>query len=50
MVAGLVARGIGIAVKGIGKALKASKRKARRKRLGLPSETNKQIRARLKKR
>ena len=50
MVAGLAARGIGLAVRGIGKALKASKRKARRKRLGLPAETNKQIRARLKKR
>lgn len=49
MVAGLIIRGIGIAAKGVGKALKASKRKARRKRLGLPAETNKQIRTRLKK-
>ena len=39
----------GAALRGFGKALKASKRKARRKRLGLPAETNKQIRTRLKK-
>ena len=34
----------GAALRGFGKALKSSKRKARRKRLGLPAETNKQIR------
>jgi len=45
----MIGRGIGIAIKGIGKALKSYKRKARRKRLGLPAETNKQIRTRLKK-
>jgi hypothetical protein len=38
----------GAALRGFGKALKSSKRKARRKRLGLPAETNKQIRTRLK--
>lgn len=45
----IAVRGAGIAVKGIGKALKTAKRKARRKRLGLPAETNKQISARLRK-
>ena len=49
MVAGLIIRGVGIALKGFGKALKESKRKARRQKLGLPPETNKQIRTRLKK-
>ena len=49
MVAGLVARGVGIAIKGIGKALKASKRKSRRKKLGLPAETNLQRMKRIKK-
>ena len=49
MVAGLIIRGVGIALKGFGKALKESKRKARREKLGLPQETNKQIRTRLKK-
>jgi len=49
MVAGLIIRGVGIALKGFGKALKESKRKARREKLGLPPETNKQIRTRLKK-
>jgi|TARA_R110000751_G_scaffold52612_4_gene114627 hypothetical protein len=49
MVAGLIIRGIGIAAKGVGKALKASKRKARRKRLGLPGETNSQRMKRIKK-
>ena len=38
----------GAALRGFGKALKSSKRKSRRKRLGLPAETNKQMRARLK--
>ena len=42
-------KGIGIAIKGIGKALKASKRKARRKRLGLPAETYLQRQKRIKK-
>lgn len=46
---GLAVRGAGIALRGLGKALKAYKRKARRKSLGLPAETNKQIRTRLKK-
>ena len=31
---------VGQAVRGFGKAIKAQKRKARRKRLGLPAETN----------
>ena len=45
----MIARGIGIAIKGIGKALKAYKRKARRKQLGLPAETNIQRMKRIKK-
>jgi len=49
MVANLIIRGVGIALKGFGKALKESNRKARREKLGLPRETNKQIRTRLKK-
>ena len=46
---GLAIRGAGIAVRGIGKALKNYKRANRRQRLGLPRETNNQIRTRLKK-
>ena len=45
MVASLLIRGAGLAIKGIGKALKASKRKARRKRLGLPEKTKMQQRS-----
>jgi hypothetical protein len=45
----MIARGIGIAIKGIGKAFKAYKRKARRKSLGLPRETNMQRMKRIKK-
>ena len=48
MVAGLLIRGAGAAIKGIGKAIKNSKRKARRKRLGLPAETKMQQRDRVK--
>jgi len=43
-----IGRGVGIAIKGIGKALKASKRKARRKRLGLPEKTISQLRSKEK--
>ena len=46
---GLAVRGAGIALRGLGKALKAYKRANRRQKLGLPRETNKQIRTRLKK-
>lgn len=46
---GLAIRGAGIAIKGLGKAFKAYKRANRRQRLGLPRETNDQIRTRLKK-
>ena len=38
----------GVALRGFGKALAKSARKSRRKRLGLPAETNKQMRTRLK--
>jgi hypothetical protein len=40
---------VGQAVRGFGKAIKAQKRKARRKRLGLPAETNIQRMKRIKK-
>jgi len=46
---GLAIRGAGIAIKGLGKAFKAYKRANRRQSLGLPRETNNQIRTRLKK-
>ena len=42
-------RGAGIAIKGIGKALKAYKRANRRERLGLPRETYLQRQKRIKK-
>ena len=45
MVASLLIRGAGLAIKGIGKALKASKRKKRRKSLGLPERTKMQQRS-----
>ena len=35
----VIAAGVGIAIKGFGKALKAYKRANRRKRLGLPKKT-----------
>ena len=44
MAVGLLIRGAGAAIRGIGKAIKNSKRKARRKRLGLPAETKMQQR------
>jgi len=40
---------VGQAVRGFGKAIKAQKRKAKRKRLGLPAETNIQRMKRIKK-
>jgi len=40
---------VGKAVRGFGKAIKAQKRKAKRKRLGLPAETNIQRMKRIKK-
>ena len=48
MAASLIIRGVGLALRGIGKAIKKSKRKARRKRLGLPAETKMQQRDRIK--
>ena len=45
MVASLLIRGAGLAIKGIGKALKARKRKKRRKSLGLPERTKMQQRS-----
>ena len=39
MIGRLLITGAGIAIKGVGKALKAYKRKAKRKKLGLPAET-----------
>ena len=45
----MIGRGIGIAIKGIGKALKAYKRKVKRKKLGLPAETYLQRQKRIKK-
>ena len=48
MVANLLIRGAGLALRGIGKAIQKSKRKARRKRLGLPGETKMQQRDRIK--
>ena len=37
MIGRLLITGAGIAIKGVGKALKAYKRKAKRKKLGLPA-------------
>ena len=49
MIGRLLITGAGIAIKGVGKALKAYKRKAKRKKLGLPAETNMQRMKRIKK-
>jgi len=45
----LIAAGVGIALRGFGKALKAYQRANRRQRLGLPRETNIQRFKRIKK-
>jgi|9_EtaG_2_1085328.scaffolds.fasta_scaffold173901_2 Sec-independent protein translocase protein TatA len=45
----MIAQGIGIAIRGIGKALKAYKRANRRQKLGLPRETYLQRMKRTKK-
>ena len=45
----MIAKGIGLAIKGIGKALKAYKRANRRERLKLPRETYLQRQKRIKK-